>query len=187
MDRPPIPSSAYVLSDKKSVIITPRKFISAEPYDDNGNYIILETFWTMRMDFKTGIWYRHNVPGEKEYGKQALITDFASIPPPGRIVMGPDGLYRNDAVNHDIKYMWQGNFPKGWYQTWNGEKWVDAGRKQPKLEVDWEFVRDMHLRGVKWKTRNEMFLAVAVGGWPAWWTVDNTREQYRDVFYGGIQ
>ena len=169
----------FELSNEDGPLIFSRKYAFLEPYNGpkakRGDYLLEQTFWVQWEN--EGVTYRIRAP-------QGLITDVASIP---RIVwsfsgLTPDGLYRNAAVIHDVLYMWQGDFPPGWFQKLEGEFWVNASGKWSKDECDRMFLRIMKACGVDYNTRTKMYWAVKLCGWPAWWRTDKTREKYRKAF-----
>lgn len=176
---PSAPTVHYVLDTEDGPVTFSRKWAWLEPYDDRGNYILVEDFWvSWTVGPRT---FRIRVPA-------GLITDIASIP---RWVwslfrMLPDGLYRNAALIHDAGYMWQGVFPEGWFQELVNGQWVDVVAKWAKNEIDRLFLRIMKACDVPHWKRNTMYYAVKVGGLPAWWRTDQTRERWRYAFASSV-
>lgn len=159
-----------------------RKFAWLEPFNGR-DYLLLETF---AMSWETdGVIYRIRVPA-------GFITDIASVPRWAWTLSGitPDGLHRNAALIHDILYMWyrkklkKGVLPAGWLQIRHEGKWIDVPETlatYDKDEADKLFLRIMKADGVSKWNRTRMFLAVKIGGLPAWLS-DNSKQQeiYKD-------
>lgn len=185
VDRPPVEEGQFTLTHNEDGLTTfSRKFALLDPYpsQQRGLYVLQQQFWAQWE--QDGIVYRINVPVH-------VLTDVASIP---QIVwsftgLTPDGLYRNAALVHDMGYMWQGRWPKNWFQRWNAamQTWEDLSMLVwRKDDVDRLFLRLMKACGVDEVTRNTMYWAVKLGGQIPWWQIDKSREQWRHVFDLGV-
>lgn len=114
--------------------------------------IKLETYgdakWRLTEPFD---WYGITVP-------EGFITDFASIPPPARVLINPVGKIRTAALVHDYLYSLQGRYVNP----------ASALRVYSRAMVDEIFLDIMRLKRMSWWKRQAAYRLVRMFGWIFW-------------------
>ena len=78
---------------------------------------------------------------------EGFLTDFASIPRVLWVVLPPTGPYGKAAVVHD---------------------WLYKTGLTTRAEADTVLLEGMQVLGVRWFTRQTIYVGVRLGGWVAW-------------------
>jgi hypothetical protein len=140
--------------------------------------VLLDNKYTPSIKKGRSLWGLHNPltyrPSDAEHTitvPRGFVTDLASIPRWGWILLPPDGPWVKGAVIHDFLYATRGT------GTWKSHPSGNT-RTEPytRAEVDWILRDALENRGVDAIRRNIIWAAVRIGG-AGGWGKDDSRQK----------
>ncbi|KQV54825.1 MULTISPECIES: DUF1353 domain-containing protein [unclassified Caulobacter] len=140
--------------------------------------VLLDNKYTPSIKQGRSLWGLHDTltytPSDAAHtitAPKGFVTDLASIPRWGWIVLPPDGPWVKGAVIHDFLYATRGTGVWKTHPSGNS-------RPQPysRAEADWILRDALKNRGVDVVRRNIIWLAVRIGG-SGGWGKDDSRQK----------